>query len=67
MLRAVHEHVSKNSDDVGDRFAHEARKMHYGEAEMRAIRGKASLADARALHEEGIEFQPLPSLPDDWN
>jgi hypothetical protein len=45
----------------------EARKMHYGETEHRSIYGEATAEDAKALHEEGIEFHPLPVLPDDRN
>jgi hypothetical protein len=67
MLRAVREHVTKNADDVGDRFAEEARKMHYGEVEHRSIYGEASPAEARDLIEEGIEVHPLPVVPDDRN
>lgn len=47
------------SQDVGERFAEEARKMHYGEIEERAIRGKTSLTEARALQDEGIAVVPL--------
>ena len=53
-LRAVKEMISK-TEDVGDRFPEEARRIHYGEAEERGIRGRASLEDAHALREEGIE------------
>jgi hypothetical protein len=67
MLKALHEHVARTSDNVGPRFADEARKMHYGETEQRAIHGEASLAEASALLEEGIAVQPLPPLPDDRN
>ena len=58
-LRAVR-HVMANTDDVGERFAEEARRMHYGEAEERAIRGQASPEDTQALREEGIEVMSLP-------
>ncbi len=58
-LRAV-QHVLASTDDVGERFAEEARRMHYGETEERAIRGKASVADAQALQEEGIEVLSMP-------
>lgn len=44
-----------NTEDVGDRFPEEARRIHYGEAQERGIRGRASRADADALREEGIE------------
>jgi hypothetical protein len=57
--RAV-QHVLANTDDVGDRFAEEARRIHYGEADERAIRGKATPDEAKALHEEGIEVMALP-------
>jgi hypothetical protein len=67
MLRAVREHVTKTADDVGTGFAEEARKMHYGEIEHRSIYGKANAAQARGLLEEGIEFHPLPIVPDDRN
>jgi hypothetical protein len=53
-------HVIANSEDVGERFADEARRIHYGEAEERAIRGKASAEEREALREEGIEVHPLP-------
>lgn len=67
MIRALHEHVARTADHVGENFATEARKMHYGEVEQRAIYGEASLTEARSLVEEGIAVQPLPSLPDDRN
>lgn len=49
-----------SSEDVGKRFAEEARKMHYGDAEARTIRGQASLGETRSLLEEGISVLPLP-------
>jgi len=58
-LRAV-QHVMNNTDDVGNRFAEEARKIHYGEADERAIRGQATPDEAEALREEGIEVLSLP-------
>jgi hypothetical protein len=58
-LRAV-QHVMANTVDVGDKFADEARRIHYGEVEERAIRGQASAEDAQALAEEGIEVMALP-------
>ena len=67
MLKAVREHVTKNSDYVGPRFVDEARKMHYGEIEHRSIYGEANPIDAAALLEEGIEVHPLPIAPDDRN
>jgi hypothetical protein len=53
-------HVMANTEDVGESFADEARRIHYGEAEERAIRGKASAEEREALKEEGIEVHPLP-------
>lgn len=66
-LKELREHVTKNADYVGSKFTEEARKMHYGEIEHRSIYGEASPDDAKSLHEEGIEFHPLPILPEDRN
>lgn len=63
MLRKLREHVEKNFDHVGDRFAEEARRIHHGESEQRDIWGRASLAEAKELHDEGITVRPLPELP----
>jgi hypothetical protein len=51
--------IVANTDDVGERFADEARKMHYGETEERSIRGKTTVEEARALLDEGIEVLPM--------
>lgn len=56
-------HVVANTDDVGDRFAEEARRIHHGESDVRAIRGQATAEETAALREEGIAVLPLP-LPD---
>jgi hypothetical protein len=53
-------HVLANTEDVGERFAEEARRIHYGESEERAIRGQASADEREALRDEGIEVHPLP-------
>jgi hypothetical protein len=66
-LRELRDHLVMNAENVGPRFPEEARKMHYGEAKHRSIYGVASPKDAQALHEEGIEFSPLPVLPDEHN
>jgi len=55
--------IVSETEDVGDRFAEEARKIHYGETEERGIRGQASPAETEALMEEGIVVLPLP-LPE---
>lgn len=66
-LKELRDHITKNAHYVGARFPEEARKIHYGEAEHRSIYGEASPEEAKQLHEEGIEFHPLPILPDDSN
>jgi hypothetical protein len=50
----------RNSTWVGDRFVEETRKMHYGERDEAPIHGQASLAEAKALIEEGVPVAPLP-------
>lgn len=67
LIRKFREHVSQTSENVGDRFAEEARKIHYEEAETRGIYGSATDDEARGLREEGIEFHPLPALPEEKN
>lgn len=66
-LKELRDHVTKNANYVGAKFPEEARKIHYGETKHRSIYGEASSEEAKALHEEGIEFHPLPILPDDQN
>lgn len=66
-LKELREHIVKNSDNVGEKFPEEARKMHYGETEHRSIYGVASLDDAKSLAEEGIDVHPIPTLPDERN
>lgn len=62
ILQALRE-VMANTEDVGERFADEARAMHHGEVEHRQIRGQASPQEALELMEEGIEVIALPSIP----
>jgi hypothetical protein len=66
-LKELRDHLVKNADNVGAKFPEEARKMHYGETEHRSIYGVATPEEAKELSEEGIEFHPLPSLPDERN
>jgi hypothetical protein len=66
-LKELRDHLTKNAENVGGRFPEEARKMHYGEIEHRSIYGEASPKEAKELHDEGIEFHPLPVLPDERN
>ncbi len=56
----VVQHVIDTTDDVGSQFAEEARRMHYGEAQERPIRGEATTDEAEALRDEGIEIAVLP-------
>jgi hypothetical protein len=58
-LKALRQ-VLANTEDVGERFADEARAMHYGDTEQRSIRGQASTREAVELLEEGIDVMPLP-------
>lgn len=53
-------HVVTHTEDVGERFAQEARKIHQGEAPERGIRGQATPEETEALLDEGIEILPLP-------
>lgn len=58
-------HIVSQADNVGSRFADEARRMHGGEIEERAIRGTASMEECRDLAEEGISIMPIPDILDD--
>lgn len=62
-LATLRRKIEENCDPVGDRFAEEARKIHYGEAEKRNIYGDATEEEARELAEEGIEFGRVPWVP----
>jgi hypothetical protein len=66
-LKELRDHLTQNADHVGAKFPEEARKMHYGEIEHRSIYGEASPDEAKELADEGIEFHPLPVLPDERN
>ena len=59
-VRELARHLVSQTEDVGERFAEEARRIHYGETEQRGIRGKASRAEAEALADEGIAVMALP-------
>jgi len=63
MARQAIQALINHSEDVGDRFAEEARKIHYEEAPVRAIRGQASPEEFEELRDEGIEIIALPLLP----
>lgn len=66
-LKELSKKVRENADYVGDRFAEEARKIHFGEADARGIYGEASVEEAKSLVEDGVDFMPLPVLPEDQN
>ena len=66
-MRKLRAEIEAKSEYVGERFPEEARKIHYEEAPARGIHGEATSEEARALIEEGIEFYPLPVLPEDQN
>lgn len=66
-LREIKQKLTANSENVGDRFPEEARKIHYGDAPERPVHGQATPDEARALIEEGVEIMPLPILPDERN
>lgn len=66
-LKEIVSTIRANSEDVGERFPEEARKIHYGEAEQRGLIGRASMEEVRDLLDEGVEIAPLPVLPDDTN
>jgi hypothetical protein len=55
--------VEANCDYVGEKFAEEARKIHYGETDSRSIYGETSKEEAHALADEGVEFARIPWLP----
>ena len=57
--------LSAEAEDVGTRFTAEARKIHHGGAEPRAIKGQTTLDDALSLLEEGISVMPLPAAKED--
>lgn len=65
LLNRLHEYVDRHFDDVGQNFAEEAKRIHYGERPQRAIRGQATLDEVQSLSEEGIAATPLPPKPID--
>lgn len=63
VLTELRDHVEKNADYVGDQFAEEARKIHYGETDKRNIYGEATKEEAQELVEEGVDVAMIPWLP----
>ena len=66
-MREIRSKVEETAEYVGPRFAEEARRIHYKETSEKGIYGEASLSEAKELLEEGIDFMPLPVLPEDQN
>ena len=66
-MKEMSEKIRENADYVGDKFAEEARKIHFGEADPRGIYGEATLEEARSLAEDGVGFMPIPVFPEDRN
>jgi hypothetical protein len=66
-MRKLKAEIEAKSEYVGPRFPEEARKIHHEEVPARGIHGEATAEEAKALREEGIEFFPMPVLPEDHN
>ena len=64
---ALRNRVTSEADYVGDKFAEEARKIHFKEVDSRGIYGEATREEVPALAEEGVDFMPLPNLPEEHN
>lgn len=60
IIQKLTDYIVKNTEDVGQQFAEEAKKIHYGETDKRAIRGQATVDEVKELNEEGIDVLPLP-------
>lgn len=66
-IKALTDKMKEGAENVGDKFAEEARKIHFGETEQRGIYGEASLDEVKGLAEDGVPFMPIPVLPEDRN
>lgn len=66
-LRELRDHVTKNAENVGEKFPELARKMHNEEIERRSIYGEASPEEVKSLIDDEVDIHPLPILPDDRN
>lgn len=66
-MQALRAKITSEADYVGDKFAEEARKIHFKEVDPRGIYGEATRDEVAALAEEGVDFMPLPSLPEEHN
>lgn len=66
-MKALRAKVTSEADYVGDKFAEEARKIHFKDIEARGIYGEATHDEVTSLIEDGVDFMPLPNLPEDHN
>lgn len=66
-MQALRAKITSEADYVGDKFADEARKIHFKEVDPRGIYGEATREEVAALAEDGVDFLPLPSLPEEHN
>lgn len=67
LLRAMRKKVTSEADYVGDRFAEEARRIHFKEADQRGIYGEATRDEVAELIDDGVDFLPLPNVPEEAN
>jgi len=61
-IRMLHQYIDKNFEDVGDKFAEVALKIHYGEEEKRNIKGTSTAEEEENLKEEGVKFIKIPAI-----
>ena len=66
-MLALRNKVTSEADYVGDKFAEEARKIHFKEVDARGIYGEATKEEVAALVDEGVDFMPLPNIPEEHN
>ena len=66
-MKALAEKLRSGAENVGDKFAEEARKIHFGEMEARGIYGEATAEEAKGLIDDGVDFMPIPVFPDEQN
>lgn len=66
-MLALRNKVTSEADYVGDKFAEEARKIHFKDVEARGIYGEATQDEVASLIEDGVDFMPLPNIPEDHN
>jgi hypothetical protein len=66
-MLALRNKVTTEADYVGDKFAEEARKIHFKEVDARGIYGEATKEEVAALVDEGVDFMPLPTIPEEHN